>query len=420
MLELERIQPWMLLRDSRCNTLLRILRVAPPLAGGIVVDGHDQLGNHAEIALSRSDETYLQAVGHAPRLRRDPAAVLGCLLGGAAGDALGAPVEFLRWPEIERQFGARGGIVDFVPAYGRLGAITDDTQMMLFTAEGLLRAWVCGVSHGVCHPPSIIHHALLRWLLSQGEPAATAVGRDGWLFGERRLWSRRAPGNTCLSALRTSRRLGEPAGNASKGCGGVMRVAPCAFFPEAFDKAAESARLTHGHPTGYLAAGLFADILARLWSDENASLLDAIRASLAEHGGRPGMEETRRLVERVLAVHAEGVKPTPQGIEQLGGGWVAEEALAIGLWCALSAGSLEEGLIRAVNHSGDSDSTGLIAGHFLGLLHGPEAIPARWRDGLELRDVIERIALDICLVPGSYRADGSEASGAIGERYPGW
>ncbi|SEJ43660.1 ADP-ribosylglycohydrolase [Azotobacter beijerinckii] len=420
MLELERIQPWMLLRDSRCNTLLRILRVAPPRAGRVVVDGRDPVGNHAEIVLSRGDEAYLQAVGHAPRLRRDPAAVLGCLLAGAAGDALGAPVEFLRWPEIERQFGVCGGVVDFVPAYGRLGAITDDTQMMLFTAEGLLRAWVCGVSRGVCHPPSIIHHALLRWLLTQDEPVATAVGRDGWLFGERRLWSRRAPGDTCLSALRASRRFGEPADNAGKGGGGVIRAAPCAFFPGAFDKAAESARLTHGHPTGYLAAGLFADILARLWRDEKASLLEATRAGLAEHGGRPGMEETRLLVERVLAMHAEGAKPTPQGIEQLGGGWLAEEALAIGLWCALSAGSLEEGLIRAVNHGGDSDSTGLIAGHFLGLLHGPEAIPACWLDELELRDVIERIALDLCLVPGSYRADGSEASRAIGERYPGW
>jgi ADP-ribosylglycohydrolase len=114
------------------------------------------------------------------------------------------------------------------------------------------------------------------------------------------------------------------------------------------------------------------------------------------------------------------MRPTPRRIEQLGGGWVAEEALAIGLWCALSADSLEDGVIRAVNHSGDSDSTGLIAGHFLGLLRGPEAIPARWVDNLELRDVIERIALDISLVPGAYRNDGSEASRAIWERYPGW
>lgn len=92
---------------------------------------------------------------------RSPAGVLGCLLGGAVGDALGAPVEFLPWLDIRREFGA-DGIRDFVPAYGLLGAITDDTQMMLFTAEGLLRTHVRGVARGTYHPPSLIHHALLR------------------------------------------------------------------------------------------------------------------------------------------------------------------------------------------------------------------------------------------------------------------
>lgn len=345
-------------------------------------------------------------------------AVLGCLLGGAVGDALGAPVEFLSWSNIRRQFG-EAGIRNFVPAYGQLGAITDDTQMMLFTAEGLLRAHVRGVSKGICHPPSVIHHALLRWLLTQGERTAVEVGRDGWLFEERRLWSRRAPGNTCMSALRASRYFGELADNDSKGCGGVMRVAPCAFFPDAFDNAAESARTTHGHPSGYLAAGLFADILARIWR-EGITLAAATRASLAAHGETPCMEETRSIIEQVLALHAAGKQPSPESIERLGGGWVAEEALAIGLWCALAAGSLEEGVIAAVNHSGDSDSTGLIAGHFLGLIYGPDAIPQRWLEQLELCDVIEQIATDILQVPGGYSDDGSELSGLVGERYPGW
>ncbi len=51
----------------------------------------------------------------------------GCLIGGAVGDALGAPVEFMGHSEIVRRFGS-GGIRDFVPAYGRAGVITDDTQ----------------------------------------------------------------------------------------------------------------------------------------------------------------------------------------------------------------------------------------------------------------------------------------------------
>lgn len=51
----------------------------------------------------------------------------GCLLGGAVGDALGAPVEFIRLPEIRARFGPHG-ITEFAPAYGKLGAITDDRR----------------------------------------------------------------------------------------------------------------------------------------------------------------------------------------------------------------------------------------------------------------------------------------------------
>lgn len=343
--------------------------------------------------------------------------IKGCLLGGAVGDALGAPVEFLEWNAIRATFGAQG-IVDYTPASGRLGAITDDTQMMLFTAEGLLRAYVRGSSRGICHVPSVIHHALLRWLMTQDYSPNTHVSLDGWLVKERALWSHRAPSNTCLSALKASRHFGQLAENNSKGCGAVMRVAPCAFFGNAFDYAADSGRLTHGHPTGYMAAGLSADILQRM-ADRQDSLEHAITESLAKHGDKPGMEETRALIERVLFYYYEGYRPTPERIDEFGGGWIAEEALAIGIWCALTAPSFEQGVTNAVNHSGDSDSTGLIAGHLLGIQYGPAAIPARWLDGLELRGVIEKVAEDIERVPRDYSGYGGEFDQSIEMQYPG-
>ncbi|MCO7567393.1 ADP-ribosylglycohydrolase family protein [Pseudomonas sp. S 311-6] len=342
--------------------------------------------------------------------------IKGCLLGGAVGDALGAPVEFLDWSTIEARFGPQG-ISDFAPAYGVTGAITDDTQMMLFTAEGLLRAYVLGSSGKPCHVPSIVHHALLRWLMTQDHPATIPVSRDGWLIEQLPLWSRRSPGFTCLQALKASARLGAVAENNSKGCGALMRVAPCAFFANAFDYAAQSGRLTHGHPTGYLAAGLFADILQRL-VDQEDGLEHAITQSLAKYGHVPGMEETRNLVERVLFFFYEGYKPTAQRINQFGGGWVAEEVLAIGLWCALAASSFEEGVIMAVNHSGDSDSTGLITGHLLGAQYGVAAIPGRWLEQLELREVIAQVAEDIERVPRDYCGYGGEFDQEIEQAYP--
>jgi ADP-ribosylglycohydrolase len=343
--------------------------------------------------------------------------VKGCLLGGAVGDALGAPVEFLEWQAIEAKFGPQG-VTDFATAYGITGAISDGTQMMLFTAEGLMRAFVCGSSRGACHVPSVIHHALLRWLMTQDYPAAIPVSEDGWLIKQPDLWSRRAPGDTCLRALKASGQLGAVAENNSKGCGALMRAAPCAFFANAFDYATQSGRLTHGHPTGYLAAGLFADILQRL-VDLQDSLEHAMTLSLAKYGQVPGMEETRSLIERVLFYFYEGYTPTPQRIGDLGGGWVAEQALAIGLWCALTARSLEEGVTTAVNHSGDSNSTGLVAGYLLGAQYGAAAIPARWHERLELRQVIAQVAEDLERVPRDYCGVGGAFDQQIELAYPG-
>ena len=92
----------------------------------------------------------------------------GCVLGGAVGDALGAPVEFMSLAEIQSRHGAEG-IRDFAPAFGRVGSITDDTQMTLFTAEGLLRAWVRFALRGIGPAfDSVTANAYLRWLRTQG------------------------------------------------------------------------------------------------------------------------------------------------------------------------------------------------------------------------------------------------------------
>lgn len=58
----------------------------------------------------------------------------GCLVGGAVGDALGAPIEFLSLEQIRSKFGAQG-VTQFEEAYGRLGATTEDTQMNFFTGR---------------------------------------------------------------------------------------------------------------------------------------------------------------------------------------------------------------------------------------------------------------------------------------------
>jgi ADP-ribosylglycohydrolase len=356
--------------------------------------------------------------------------VHGCLLGGAAGDALGAPVEFMRRSEILARIDP-AGIRAFVPAYGRLGAITDDTQMTLFTAEGLLRAWVRGATRGSVDPPSVVAHAYLRWLHTQGIDAACPwlAEYPGWLVQEPALHANRAPGHTCVTALRAMAHFGQTARNGSKGCGGVMRAAPVGLYAarahtlaaRTFQLGVDTAAVTHGHPTGQLTAGVLAVVVQELCG--GAALDDALDVATACLTARAGHAETLDALDRARALARDPPQQPAAAIAALGQGWVAEEALAIAVYCALIAPRLQggrafqEGIVLAVNHDGDSDSTGAITGNLLGAQLGVAAIPDAWLEPLELRDAIAALADDLVAFP-DWPLDGAGPGDAILTRYP--
>jgi ADP-ribosylglycohydrolase len=358
----------------------------------------------------------------APSASADVGHFRGCLLGGAVGDALGAPVEFMSLEEIRRRFGERGvtGLEDGAwPA----GSITDDTQLTLFTAEGLLRAQVRGALKGIVHPPSVVDHAYARWLHTQGEQSPrwekwNEDGYDGWLVGLPQLHARRAPGRTCLSGL-SAERAGtvERPLNDSKGCGGVMRIAPVGLLAprdRAFSLGVDVAVLTHGHPSGHLAAGFLASVIAALRDGEQLdTALDGTTVELEPYDGG---EETLAAVSAARRLAQAGA-PSPEQVERLGGGWVGEEALAIGLYAVLATHSFAEAVVLAANHGGDSDSTAAIAGSLSGITYGEGAIPSEWLEKLELRDAISQVAED--LHRATRRDAGWDPEREWG-RYPGW
>jgi ADP-ribosylglycohydrolase len=358
---------------------------------------------------------------------------VGCLLGGAVGDALGAPIEFMAWEAIEAKYGPQG-LSDFVEYPNGEGGFTDDTQMTLFTAEGLLRTEHREMLKGIGGARNIItFHSYLRWLHTQG----VAVNREnvrggsydiqkGWLLQEKMLFQQRAPGNTCLKALAHGRpgTIEKPLNN-SKGCGTIMRMAPVGlmFFGAnelSFKIGCELSVMTHGHPTGYLSGGFLASMIADL--AVGVSLKRSIANAIKLLKQWPQHEETLAAVHKALAevalTESGSRDEIRNAIPKLGQAWIAEEALAISLYVSLLfENDFEEGVIASVNHSGDSDSTGSIVGNILGLINGPQAIPARWREKLRGGTIVAQMGQDLHIrVKGDYYLSDKE----WWERYPGY
>ena len=314
--------------------------------------------------------------------------LIGCLLGGAIGDAMGYPVEFMRYSDIARYFGGAG-----VRDLSASTLVSDDTQMTLFTAEGLLNA------NRLNKPPvKSVYRSYLRWYYTQSKIKMPGAKYEGGLLNEPKLFATRAPGSTCLSSLSSGKMgtLADPI-NHSRGCGGVMRVAPCAVFPQPFDLGCRVAAITHGHPGGYISAGALAELLQKLYYGQ--SLPDAVDDLIVELEEIENAESTRDALQHAVELEAEG-RPCAPTIKELGEGWVGEEALAIAVYSALSFPTDYAQAVRlAVNHDGDSDSTGSICGQIMGMLLGAGAIPVAWRDGVELCNVIRAYAIRLSTIP---------------------
>ncbi|NJN35766.1 MAG: ADP-ribosylglycohydrolase family protein [Nitrospiraceae bacterium] len=287
----------------------------------------------------------------------DPNLLRASLLGGAIGDSLGAEIEFWSLAQIRAQFPK--GIQEPPPHDGIVGAITDDTQMTLFTVEGLIEAYDRGMLRGIWHPPSHVHEALLRWLVTQGGKPRVEVRHRG-LMVEPILNVRRAPGLTCLSALEAATDLGKPARNNSKGCGTIMRVAPVALMlPQDMVRgtAIACSALTHEHPTGQLAAAAWAELLRYVAQGDD---LEASALQIAdEYRALTGGDETAQAITAALSAPRDGQAET---VEILGGGWVAEEALAIALYACLAGRGFEDALRIAVTTVGIVTAPGRLQG----------------------------------------------------------
>lgn len=333
----------------------------------------------------------------------------GSLVGGAVGDALGYEVEFMSLSSIRKRFGKRG-ITRYV-LHNDIAQFSDDTQMTLFTLEGLMNG-IKATNAG--NPETIIPFivkAYLNWYLTQTTTPSTLP--DSQLANIPSLWSRRAPGLTCLGSLEKIYKGNSPT-NHSKGCGGVMRVAPIGIFNAAHSniyKDSDTARLagwaaeiTHKHIASTFASALLATTVEKCIQEEEVDRIQfksiisdgLILLDKCFPGHEVELKKITSLIRRAMEL-GESEMPQEKAIRELGEGWVGDEAVAIAIFSVMRhIGNFEECIICAVNHDGDSDSTGAIAGNIIGGILGYSAIPQYFIDNLEIEPILVKAADGLC------------------------
>lgn len=334
----------------------------------------------------------------------------GCLIGGAAGDALGYAVEFMNEAAIFSEYG-KHGITEYKLSNGT-ARISDDTQMTMFTAAALIDGTFSG------NYEESISRGYLAWYKTQTGGAFSRITEDdnsqiGRLLRIPELYARRAPGVTCLSALGSGKpgTIENPL-NDSKGCGGVMRVTPIGLmfanggFPEFTQKeidmlGAKAAAVTHGHELGYIPAAALVHIINFLVRNDRYTIVDSVAESTLAmrklFGDTENVKLFHKLMERSVELAESGADDLT-AIHELGEGWVAEETLAIAVYCAVKyQDDFEKAVCAAVNHNGDSDSTGAVCGNILGTFLGYDKIPQKFKENLELHDILLDLADELVI-----------------------
>ncbi|MEU6127719.1 ADP-ribosylglycohydrolase family protein [Saccharopolyspora sp. NPDC047091] len=359
------------------------------------------------------------------------ARVAGSLLGGAIGDALGARVRADEIDAIRQRFGK-----NLVFELGFMAepefAFTEHTQLALFAWESSIRARVGARLNGtgVADVLSAAQHGAQRWACTQGVPwqqAAGPYGRfaepDGWLVREGRLFSRRGDSGVVVdSALQFASSgvrgaLDNPVRTARgpHALAGASAVALAPHDPQrVFDEAVRVAMLTHSSSDDCLPAGVFASVLNSLYYEVPfAESVEAAYEYLVQWGGH---EETKRVLDVVrTAPSEEGEVPPARAEEWFGPGRSGAEVLGYGLWAAALSDYTREGILFAVNQSGDSAGSGFVVGALTGAAYGDHQLPYWPHERLELKDTITTLAHDAVT-----EFDEPPTDPTWFQRYPGW
>lgn len=286
------------------------------------------------------------------------------LVAQALADAYGYVVEFMDIGSIKSYYGDDFKFFDYAKSRDSY-LVSDDTQMTLFTLEGLIELEEMKNNNLNIDEDSLnkrVYASYKRWYATQNSFKEQTEGI--WQF--KPLWESRAPGITCLGALSGSTRgTIHNELNNSKGCGGIMRVLPNIFFvesmEEAFKNSIDQAAMTHGHVSGFLSAGFYSALGYGLLNDMPVDeVMKKAKIILRSYNGH---EEVLSYVKKAEELLKNNINlKNDEMIEELGGGWTGETAMAIAIYVGLQEDKTYENILEwSANHSGDSDSTAMLA-----------------------------------------------------------
>lgn len=298
----------------------------------------------------------------------------------AFADAFGYVVEFDNITSIRQKFGSKGYSI-LNSETSRL-LISDDTQMTLFALESILQ---CIEEQEFKYRHRAITNGYLNWLATQ---QYTQQKYPTYLLSQEFLYSPRAPGRTCLDSLnnidKSSAKLTFDTikrANDSKGCGGIMRTLPFAFFSNTKDEAwkfgCDQAAITHGHTNGFTSAGFYTLLCFHLLNSTNdiktAYKLTKEYASTQTHSLDPYLKKLDDCLENF---DKNNIQLNELELNnKLDLGWTGDEALVISIYCAITSKSLAQAIEVATIHNGDSDSTAMLAAGIYKIANPDEHIP---------------------------------------------
>lgn len=301
---------------------------------------------------------------------------------GAIGDAFGYNVEFQSWEHIRITY---DGPIMFSNCDNYIAS--DDTQMTLFCLEALKKDYQKNYNNE--NILKRIYEYYLDWNATQYHDLVSKSD----FAKQKELHKRQAPGKTCLTAL-GSGRCGtmENKINDSKGCGGIMRVAPIAFLNKSLEDIIYlgnmQSAITHGHPEGYLSSGFFAGLLhLGIKGSSFEEAYKEVKNKISQDKESTDFINYLNILEKNLEVE---FKNPNEMTEVLGEGWTGETALGLAVYAFKHGKSFEHTLIISTNHRGDSDSTASMAGQLFAAFNNLESEDLEVYNKIDLKNVIDK------------------------------